>query len=76
MFTTVCISYRGAQGPPLVGCQGEGLYRIYSPPYRLSWRGRHNPLKWKVQVSMEERGLEQSHHNPMRWHYGLPTRKL
>ena len=39
-FTTAFISYRGAQGPPLAGHQeGEGLYRIYSPPYRPGYRG-------------------------------------
>ena len=75
MFTTACISYRGAQGPLLVGHQeGEGLYRISSPPYRLSYRGGHTLLKLRVQVPMEERGLELSHCNPMRQCYGLPTR--
>ena len=75
-FTTAFISYRGAQGPPLVGHQGgQGLYRIYSPPYRPGYRGEPTPLEPKVQVPMGERGLELSHHNPMRWYYGLPTRK-
>ena len=76
MFTTAFISYRGAQGPLLVGHQeGEGLYRIYSPPYRPGYRGRPTLPKPRVQVPMGERGLELSHHNPMRQHYGLPTRK-
>ena len=76
MFTTVFISYRGAQGPPLVGHQeGEGLYRIYSPPYRPRYRGGPTLPKLRVQVSMGEGGLELSHCNPMRWHYGLPARK-
>ena len=76
MFTTVCISYRGAQGPPLVQHQeGEGLYRMYSPPYRLSYRGRCTPLKPRVQVPMGERWLKPSHCNPMRWCYGPSARK-
>ena len=75
-FTTVFISYEGAQGPPLVGHQErEGLYRIYSPPYRPGYRGRPTPPKLRGEVPMGERGLEPNHHNPMRWHYGLPTRK-
>ena len=76
MFTTAFISYGGAQGPPPVGhWEGEGLYRIYSPPYRPGYRGRPTLPKWRVQVPMGERGLELSHCNLMRWHYGLPTRK-
>ena len=75
-FTTAFISYRDAQGPPLVGHhEGEGLYRIYSPPYRPGYRGRPTLLKLRVQVPMGERGLEPSHHNPTRWCYGLPARK-
>ena len=75
-FTTAFISYGGAQGPPLVGHQeGEGLYRIYSPPYRPRYRGRPTMPKPRVQMPMGEGGLELSHHNPTRWHYGLPTRK-
>ena len=36
MFTTVYISYRGAQGPPFVWhWEGKGLYRIYSHPTGL-----------------------------------------
>ena len=76
MFTTVCISYGGVQGPPLVGHQeGEGLYKIYSPPYRPGNRGGHTLPKLRVQVPMGERGLEPSHHNLMRQCYGLPTSK-
>ena len=76
MFTTAFISYGGAQGPPLPGHRGgEGLYRIYSPPYRPRYRGRPTLLEPKVQVPMGERGLELSHHNPTRQCYGLPTRK-
>ena len=75
-FTTAFISYGDAQGPPLAGHQeGEGLYRIYSPPYRPGYRGRPTLPKLRVQVPMGERGLELSHHNPMKWHYGLPARK-
>ena len=76
MFTTAFISYGGAQGPPLVGChEGEELYRIYSPPYRPGYRGGPTLPKPRVQVPMMERGLELSHHNPMRWCYRLPARK-
>ena len=76
MFTTACISYRGVQGPPPAGHQeGEGLYKIYSPPYMPSYRRGHALPKPRVQVPMGERGLELSHHNPTRWCYGLPTRK-
>ena len=76
MFTTVFISYGGAQVPPLAGCrEGGGLYRIYSPPYRPRYRGRPTLPKPRVQVPMGERGLEPSLCNPTRWHYGLPTRK-
>ena len=72
----MCISYEGVQGPPLVGHQeGKGLYRIFSPPYRPSYRGGRTPLKLRVQVPMGERGLEPSHCNPMRQCYGPPTRK-
>ena len=63
-------------GSPSWGCQeGEELYRIYSPPYRPRYRGRPTLPKPRVQVPMGERGLELSHHNPTRQHYGLPTRK-
>ena len=76
MFTTAFISYRGAQGPPLAGHQeAEGLYRIYSPPYRPGYRGRPTLLKLRVQVPMGERGLELSHCNPMRQCYRMLTRK-
>ena len=76
MFTIACISYRGVQGLPLVGCQeGEGLYKIYSPPYRSGYRRGRTLPKLRVQVPMGERGLEPSHCNPMRWHYRLPARK-
>ena len=76
IYHSVYLLHGGAQGLPFVGhLEGEGLYRIYSPPYRPGYRGRPTLLKPRVQVPMGERGLELSHHNPTRWHYGLPTRK-
>ena len=40
---------RRPPGSPLVGNQeGEGLYRIYSPPCRLGYRGRRTPPKLKI----------------------------
>ena len=39
MCTTAFTFSGGLWGPPIVGNQeGEGLYRIYSPPCRLSWQ--------------------------------------
>ena len=75
VYHSIYLLQRYPRSPSCRDREGEGLYRIYSPPDRPGYSGRPTLLKPRVQVPMGERGLEPSHCNLMRQCYGLPARK-